>query len=139
MLFRSQQSTAEKKKKLKSSIQTKQNHQPETNPTQIRDKPTHRCCPHYTPRDFVLSIQRPRSIIILVKAGSSVDQTIAALSSFMELRRLHHQQQQRMVPKHRVSYRTGLVADIFRVKDEFGDGVGWNGWDGDGMGWDGDD
>lgn len=40
--------------------------------------------PHYTPRDFVLSIQRPRSIIILVKAGSPVDQTIAALSSFME-------------------------------------------------------
>ena len=27
---------------------------------------------HYTPQDFVLSIQRPRSIIILVKAGSPV-------------------------------------------------------------------
>ena len=42
-----------------------------------------------------------------------------------------------MVPKHRASYRTGLVADTFRVKDEFGDGegVGWNGWDGDGMAW----
>ena len=38
----------------------------------------------YSPRDFVLSIQRPRSIIILVKAGSPVDQTIAALSSHME-------------------------------------------------------
>ncbi|KAK9668360.1 hypothetical protein RND81_13G055000 [Saponaria officinalis] len=38
----------------------------------------------YTPRDFVLSIQRPRSIIILVKAGSPVDQTIAAVSEFME-------------------------------------------------------
>ncbi|KAB1202793.1 6-phosphogluconate dehydrogenase, decarboxylating 2, chloroplastic [Morella rubra] len=38
----------------------------------------------YNPRDFVLSIQRPRSIIILVKAGAPVDQTIAALSSHME-------------------------------------------------------
>ncbi|KAK1308607.1 hypothetical protein QJS10_CPA09g00145 [Acorus calamus] len=38
----------------------------------------------YTPRDFVLSIQRPRCIIILVKAGSPVDQTIAALSEFMD-------------------------------------------------------
>ena len=40
-----------------------------------------------------------------------------------------------MVPKHRASYRTGLVADTFRVKDEFGDDVGWNGWDGDDVGW----
>ncbi|KAH0708675.1 hypothetical protein KY284_010102 [Solanum tuberosum] len=38
----------------------------------------------YNPRDFVLSIQRPRSVIILVKAGSPVDQTIAALSEYME-------------------------------------------------------
>ena len=39
---------------------------------------------HYSPRDFVLSIRRPRSIIILVKAGNPVDQTIAALSDFMD-------------------------------------------------------
>ena len=39
---------------------------------------------HYAPRDFVLSIQRPRSIVILVKAGAPVDQTIAALSEHME-------------------------------------------------------
>ncbi|KAJ4832341.1 6-phosphogluconate dehydrogenase, decarboxylating 3, chloroplastic [Turnera subulata] len=39
---------------------------------------------HYTPRDFVLSISRPRSVIILVKAGSPVDQTIAALSDHMD-------------------------------------------------------
>ncbi|XP_042950187.1 6-phosphogluconate dehydrogenase, decarboxylating 3, chloroplastic-like [Carya illinoinensis] len=38
----------------------------------------------YNSKDFVLSIRRPRSIIILVKAGNPVDQTIAALSSFME-------------------------------------------------------
>ncbi|GLT90813.1 hypothetical protein SLE2022_087300 [Rubroshorea leprosula] len=38
----------------------------------------------YSPRDFVLSIQRPRSVVILVKAGSPVDQTIAALSDHME-------------------------------------------------------
>ncbi|KAM6557644.1 hypothetical protein CsatB_004663 [Cannabis sativa] len=38
----------------------------------------------YNPRDFVLSIQRPRSVIILVKAGAPVDQTIAALSDHME-------------------------------------------------------
>ncbi|KAG0458223.1 hypothetical protein HPP92_023380 [Vanilla planifolia] len=39
---------------------------------------------HRTPADFVLSIQRPRSIIILVKAGAPVDQTIASLSRYME-------------------------------------------------------
>ncbi|KAF9626120.1 hypothetical protein IFM89_030967 [Coptis chinensis] len=39
---------------------------------------------HYSPRDFVLSIQRPRSLVILVKAGSPVDQTISALSEFMD-------------------------------------------------------
>ncbi|PIA28332.1 hypothetical protein AQUCO_07200175v1 [Aquilegia coerulea] len=39
---------------------------------------------HYSPRDFVLSIQRPRSVVILVKAGSPVDQTISALSEYME-------------------------------------------------------
>lgn len=35
-------------------------------------------------KDFVLSIQKPRSVIILVKAGVPVDQTIATLSNFME-------------------------------------------------------
>ncbi|GFZ06647.1 6-phosphogluconate dehydrogenase family protein [Actinidia rufa] len=39
---------------------------------------------HYSPRDFVLSLERPRSVIILVKAGPPVDQTIAALSDHME-------------------------------------------------------
>ncbi|PIN05109.1 6-phosphogluconate dehydrogenase [Handroanthus impetiginosus] len=39
---------------------------------------------HYTPKDFVLSISKPRSIIILVKAGAPVDQTITALSAYME-------------------------------------------------------
>ncbi|KAJ0979744.1 hypothetical protein J5N97_015218 [Dioscorea zingiberensis] len=39
---------------------------------------------HHSPRDFVLSIARPRSIIILVKAGPPVDQTISALSHFLE-------------------------------------------------------
>uniref|UniRef100_A0A1D1Z4I9 6-phosphogluconate dehydrogenase, decarboxylating n=1 Tax=Anthurium amnicola TaxID=1678845 RepID=A0A1D1Z4I9_9ARAE len=39
---------------------------------------------HYTPRDFVLSIARPRSVLILVKAGAPVDQTIAALSQHLE-------------------------------------------------------
>ena len=38
----------------------------------------------YSPRDFVLSLQRPRSVIILVKAGAPVDQTIAALSDHMD-------------------------------------------------------
>lgn len=37
-----------------------------------------------SPKDFVLSIRRPRSVIILVKAGAPVDQTIAALSQYME-------------------------------------------------------
>ncbi|OMO85132.1 6-phosphogluconate dehydrogenase, decarboxylating [Corchorus olitorius] len=39
---------------------------------------------HYSPREFVLSLQRPRSVVILVKAGAPVDQTIAALSDHME-------------------------------------------------------
>ncbi|XP_028552434.1 6-phosphogluconate dehydrogenase, decarboxylating 1, chloroplastic isoform X2 [Dendrobium catenatum] len=39
---------------------------------------------HHSPADFVLSIQRPRSIIILVKAGAPVDETINTLSQFME-------------------------------------------------------
>ncbi|XP_038989298.1 6-phosphogluconate dehydrogenase, decarboxylating 1, chloroplastic-like isoform X2 [Phoenix dactylifera] len=39
---------------------------------------------HHSPRDFVLSIARPRSVIILVKAGAPVDQTIASLSQFMD-------------------------------------------------------
>ncbi|XP_022845478.1 6-phosphogluconate dehydrogenase, decarboxylating 2, chloroplastic-like [Olea europaea var. sylvestris] len=38
----------------------------------------------YNPRDFVLSIKKPRSVIILVKAGAPVDQTIAALAAHME-------------------------------------------------------
>ncbi|XP_030530355.2 6-phosphogluconate dehydrogenase, decarboxylating 3, chloroplastic [Rhodamnia argentea] len=38
---------------------------------------------HYSPRDFVLSINPPRSVIILVKAGAPVDHTIAALSDHM--------------------------------------------------------
>ncbi|XP_075484441.1 6-phosphogluconate dehydrogenase, decarboxylating 3, chloroplastic-like [Primulina tabacum] len=38
----------------------------------------------YNPKDFVLSIKKPRSVIILVKAGAPVDQTIDALSAYME-------------------------------------------------------
>ncbi|RZC76647.1 hypothetical protein C5167_000769 [Papaver somniferum] len=39
---------------------------------------------HYSPRDFGLSLQKPRSVIILVKAGTPVDQTISTLSEYME-------------------------------------------------------
>ncbi|KAI3851989.1 hypothetical protein MKW98_019988 [Papaver atlanticum] len=39
---------------------------------------------HYSPRDFVLSLQKPRSVIILVKAGTPVDQTTSTLSEYME-------------------------------------------------------
>eukprot|EP00246_Nothoceros_aenigmaticus_P006631 TRINITY_DN1965_c0_g2_i1.p1 TRINITY_DN1965_c0_g2~~TRINITY_DN1965_c0_g2_i1.p1 ORF type:complete len:499 (+),score=116.62 TRINITY_DN1965_c0_g2_i1:77-1573(+) len=39
---------------------------------------------YHTPKDFVLSIQKPRSVIILVKAGSPVDQTISTLAQFLE-------------------------------------------------------
>ena len=38
----------------------------------------------HDPESFVLSIQKPRVIIILVKAGSPVDQTIETLSAFLE-------------------------------------------------------
>ncbi|GMH09353.1 hypothetical protein Nepgr_011194 [Nepenthes gracilis] len=40
---------------------------------------------YFTPKDFILSLQRPRSIIILVKAGAPVDQTITAMSPFMDI------------------------------------------------------
>ncbi|KAJ7549027.1 hypothetical protein O6H91_07G037200 [Diphasiastrum complanatum] len=39
---------------------------------------------YHDPKEFVLSIQRPRAIIILVKAGAPVDQTIATLSQYLE-------------------------------------------------------
>ncbi|XP_042418461.1 6-phosphogluconate dehydrogenase, decarboxylating 1, chloroplastic-like [Zingiber officinale] len=39
---------------------------------------------HRSPQDFVLSISRPRSIVILVKAGAPVDQTIDTLSRYLE-------------------------------------------------------
>ncbi|XP_019164952.1 PREDICTED: 6-phosphogluconate dehydrogenase, decarboxylating 1 [Ipomoea nil] len=38
----------------------------------------------HDPESFVLSIQKPRVIIILVKAGAPVDQTIKTLSAYME-------------------------------------------------------
>ncbi|CAH9114970.1 unnamed protein product [Cuscuta europaea] len=38
----------------------------------------------HDPKSFVLSIQKPRVIIILVKAGSPVDQTIKTLSAYLE-------------------------------------------------------
>lgn len=38
----------------------------------------------HDPQSFINSIQKPRVIIILVKAGAPVDQTIATLSAFME-------------------------------------------------------
>ncbi|KAJ3701066.1 hypothetical protein LUZ61_004771 [Rhynchospora tenuis] len=39
---------------------------------------------HATPRDFVLSIKRPRSIVMLVKAGAPVDSLISSLVPFLE-------------------------------------------------------
>ncbi|THU56301.1 hypothetical protein C4D60_Mb11t15830 [Musa balbisiana] len=38
----------------------------------------------HDPASFVNSVQKPRVIIMLVKAGSPVDQTIATLSAYME-------------------------------------------------------
>ena len=38
-------------------------------------------------KDFVLAIQQPRKIIMLVKAGKPVDDTIAVLKSHMSVRR----------------------------------------------------
>ncbi|PNH04030.1 6-phosphogluconate dehydrogenase, decarboxylating [Tetrabaena socialis] len=37
-----------------------------------------------TVKDFVMSLEKPRRVIILVKAGAPVDQTIAQLSEYME-------------------------------------------------------
>jgi len=39
---------------------------------------------YYSPQEFVQSIQKPRSVIILVKAGAPVDQTIETLSKHLE-------------------------------------------------------
>jgi len=38
-----------------------------------------------SPKSFVLSLQKPRRIVILVQAGKPVDETIAILSEFMEV------------------------------------------------------
>ncbi|KAM7274575.1 hypothetical protein ACFE04_016441 [Oxalis oulophora] len=38
----------------------------------------------YPPRNFVLSLQRSRSVIKLVKVGSPIDQTIFAISEYMD-------------------------------------------------------
>ena len=35
-------------------------------------------------KDFVQSLQKPRSVIILVKAGAPVDQTVTQLMKYME-------------------------------------------------------
>lgn len=37
----------------------------------------------YSPRELVLSIERPRSIVVLVSHGAPVDNTIAALADHM--------------------------------------------------------
>lgn len=39
---------------------------------------------YHTPQEFVASLARPRKVIMLVMAGSPVDQTIAALKQYME-------------------------------------------------------
>ncbi|KAJ4752155.1 hypothetical protein LUZ62_031285 [Rhynchospora pubera] len=39
---------------------------------------------HATPKDFVLSIKRPRAIVMLVKAGAPVDSLISSLVPFLE-------------------------------------------------------
>src|SRR4051794_13804274 len=38
----------------------------------------------HTPEEFVRSLERPRKIILLVKAGSPVDWTIALIKPFLE-------------------------------------------------------
>ena len=37
-----------------------------------------------TPKDFVASLERPRRIVMMVKAGKPVDDTIAAIKPFLE-------------------------------------------------------
>jgi len=39
------------------------------------------------PAEFVASLKKPRAVIMLVQAGKPVDDTIATLSAFMEVRR----------------------------------------------------
>jgi 6-phosphogluconate dehydrogenase len=39
---------------------------------------------YYNPQEFVQSIQKPRSVIILVKAGAPMDQMIETLSKHLE-------------------------------------------------------
>ncbi|KAG5111169.1 hypothetical protein JHK82_040392 [Glycine max] len=38
----------------------------------------------YTPRNFIISLQRPRSVIILVKASAPVDHTITTFSDHLD-------------------------------------------------------
>lgn len=42
--------------------------------------------PDLQPAEFVASLKKPRAVIMLVQAGKPVDDTIATLSAFMEVR-----------------------------------------------------
>ena len=52
----------------------------------FKDADQHGLSPHMQVKSFVLSISKPRKIIILVKAGAPVDASIAALKEHMEVR-----------------------------------------------------
>ena len=56
--------------------------------------------PSESTRDFVASLERPRAIIIMVKAGEPTDAVIAELAPLLDAGRHHHRLRQRALRRH---------------------------------------
>ncbi len=56
-----------------------------------------------TPEEFVKALERPRKIILLVKAGDPVDWTIDQIKPLLEAGRHHHRRRQLLLQGHRAA------------------------------------
>ncbi|MFC0178516.1 NADP-dependent phosphogluconate dehydrogenase [Thorsellia kenyensis] len=50
----------------------------------IQDNPDKKLIPYYTAEEFVQSLEKPRRILLMVKAGEATDKTIASLTPFLD-------------------------------------------------------
>lgn len=50
----------------------------------IAENPGKKLVPYYTPEEFVASLETPRRILLMVKAGEATDKTIASLTPFLD-------------------------------------------------------
>lgn len=50
----------------------------------IAENPGKKLVPHYSPEEFVASLETPRRILLMVKAGEATDKTIASLTPFLD-------------------------------------------------------